>query len=111
MTQYQYWRGNIFLGEDNSIEYVELNDPTECPYCHTQTNVIYNRVLEVWETDKLGRPLYYTDEGGYFHRCKHIETNPIGCPECIEEYERDTHGWGYAYGLDYEPEYDEEDEP
>lgn len=109
MTRYQYWRGNIFFGEDNSIERVELDEPATCPYCKKPTNVIYNRMLEIWECDKQGRALYYTDEGGYFHRCTHIEKNPIGCPDCIEEYERDKPGWGYAYGLDYEPEIDEED--
>lgn len=103
MTDYQYWRGNIFLGHYGQIEREELTEATTCPYCKADTDMLYVRVVEMLERDKLNRALYYTDEAGRFHRCSHIEKNPIGCPECIQEYERGEKGYYPEFGLgDYD---------
>ena len=104
MTSYQYWRGNILIGEDNSISREELKETTVCPYCKRETDVLFKRTVEIWEQDKYGRDLFYTDAAGRFHRCTHIETYPIGCPECMQEYERGEKGYYPAYGLDVEPD-------
>ena len=108
MTSYQYWRGNIFMGEENSVERVELDEPMTCPYCKAQTDVIFNRITLVQRRDEHNRPLWYTDEGGFWHMLLDEDRYPIGCPECMEEYERGEKGYYPAYGLG--PEVDQERE-
>lgn len=109
MTDYQYWRGNIFIGYDGQIEREELEESTTCPYCKAETDVIYNRCVSVQRRDEHNRPLWYTDKDGYWHMLLDTERYPIGCPECMEEYERGEKGYYPAYGLDPEIDQDFED--
>lgn len=104
MTSYQYWRGNIFIGEDNAISREEVKEIVTCPYCKAETDVIYERhVMEMQKNDE-GEDLWVLRNGQFRIYCKLVSW-AIGCPECIQEYERGEKGYYPAYGLD---DYDED---
>lgn len=105
MTQYQYWRGNIYLGDDNSIVRSERPQTCVCPYCGAESQVIYERHLMENVRDEEGRQLWIFKDGKFRRKEREIWYD-IGCTECVEEYERYQKGWGYGYGLDYDPDID-----
>ena len=107
MTSYQYWRGNIFLGEDNAISREEMKKPVICPYCKAETDVIFERHVLEAQKNEDGEDLWVLRDGQFRIWTKEVSW-AIGCPECIQEYERGEKGYYPAYGLsDYDQDFED----